>query len=172
MNKIEVWKDIVGYENLYQISNTGFVKNNDGLILKGSSIRGYKTCLLCNNKKRKGFRTHRLVALHFIDNPLNKKEVNHIDGNKANNNVDNLEWSTRLENAQHAAREGLYESGGNRYNAKIVNQLDLDGNFIKAWECIKDASKELKLCDSSISYCCKGKRKTCGGFRWIYSEQK
>lgn len=131
----EVWKDIVGYEGLYQISNLGEVKRlekefshiakderigkrSQGAysrttkleekILKGiKTDKGYLAVGLIKDGKSKKFRVHRLVAMMFIPNPHNKLEVNHIDGNKENNSVDNLEWSTGKENRQHALDNGF-----------------------------------------------------------------
>lgn len=127
----EVWTDIVGYENLYQVSNTGKIKRLAG---KHPSIRkerifspsvkknGYLYVSLSNNGDIKYFLVHRLVALSFIPNPDNKPEVNHIDGNKLNNNDWNLEWNTGSENMIHAVRNGLTQKslGENANNSKLT----------------------------------------------------
>lgn len=100
----EIWKDIKGYEGLYQISNFGRVKRN-GNILKPIDSHGYKYVHLCNkNHERKNHAIHRLVALTFIYNPSNLPQVNHIDGDKSNNLITNLEWVTATENAYHKSR--------------------------------------------------------------------
>ena len=97
----EVWKDVKGYEGLYQVSNFGRVKR-DEFILKPIDSHGYKYVHLCNkNHERKNQAIHRLVALTFIHNPSNLPQVNHIDGNKSNNLITNLEWVTAKENAYH-----------------------------------------------------------------------
>ena len=102
----EIWKPVVGYEKLFLISNKGRLKRiKTGNILKPTLIgRGYCSCYVSLGSRNKGklFRIHRLVAEAFIDNPDNKPQVNHIDCNKLNNNVDNLEWCTNHENMQHA----------------------------------------------------------------------
>lgn len=122
----EIWKDIAGYEGLYQISNFGRVKrtyrNGNVKILKSWINRqGYLIVDLCKNSKRKHFPVHRLVAQAFIPNPENKPEPNHEDGNKFNNHVSNLKWVTRAENVQHALDEGLNHQGENSCKAKLTN---------------------------------------------------
>ena len=116
MTTSEIWKDIKGYEGLYQVSNFGRIRsltrqveNGKGLYVRNGqemkqaySSTGYKIVALCKDGKRKMFKVHRLVAIAFIDNPLNKKEVNHIDGNIENNLMENLEWVTHRENIIHA----------------------------------------------------------------------
>ena len=110
MNK-EIWKDIPGYEGLYQASNLGRIKKiwkTKETIMKPSLQKeGYLRIGLVKNSKRKSYQVHRLIALCFIDNIYNKKYVNHIDGNKQNNNADNLEWVTASENLKHAYDNNL-----------------------------------------------------------------
>lgn len=99
----EIWKDVVGYEGLYEVSSVGRVKNHKtGLILKQqSNKRGYSIISLLVGPKRRSHLAHRLVAKAFIPNLENKPTVNHIDFNKSNNQIDNLEWCTILENNDH-----------------------------------------------------------------------
>jgi hypothetical protein len=108
---MEEWKDIEGYEGLYQVSNHGRVKSfkyGKEKILKGSiTTKGYLQVYLHKDNKIKRFNGHRLIAIHFIPNPDNKPQVNHIDGNKLNNNISNLEWNTQSENLNHAFDTGL-----------------------------------------------------------------
>lgn len=101
----EVWKDVIGYDGSYQISNLGRVKSlkhKKYFILKECDVRGYRRVLLYKNNITQKFPIHRLVALHFLPNPENKPTVNHKDGIKHNNFVDNLEWATFQENERHS----------------------------------------------------------------------
>ena len=117
-NMEEVWKDIVGYEGLYEISSIGRVKSVDRISPQGHHLPerirkpyidkdGYPKVNLCKEGKVIHYPVHRLVAIAFVPNPENKPQVNHIDGNKANNCVANLEWNTDSENMLHAFRTGL-----------------------------------------------------------------
>lgn len=107
----EEWRPVKGYEGLYEVSNTGKVRSlyfgKTRILSPCKNSQGYLQAVLCKDKVPKGLRVHRLVASAFIPNPNNKPEVNHIDGNKANNNVDNLEWCTREYNMRHACHNGL-----------------------------------------------------------------
>lgn len=122
MIRKEIWKEIAGYEGYYQVSNTGKVKGLDRLVnhskkgfkrvhgkecsYRKNSVRYPEVCLF-KQGTRKYALVHRLVALAFVPNPLNKPEVNHLDGVKSNNHVDNLEWCTSSENQRHAYGKGL-----------------------------------------------------------------
>jgi len=106
----EFWKDISGYEKIYQISNLGNVRNSKQKLLKvWSAPNKYNRITLEVKGLKKSFTIHRLVAIAFIDNPLQKKTVNHIDGNKNNPCVSNLEWATINENMKHAFDTGLLD---------------------------------------------------------------
>lgn len=102
MNIIEIWKDIKGYEGMYKVSNFGKVMNvKTQRIISDYSMKGYRMVQLWKNNIRKGICVHRLVAEAFIDNPYNLPQVNHIDENKSNNNVTNLEWCSISYNQNH-----------------------------------------------------------------------
>ena len=172
----EIWKDIKDYEEMYQISDLGRVKSlariikhqnrhyrKDKILKTSIDNHGYLQVTLCKNGKVKRFHVHRLVAQAFIPNPENKPQVNHIDGNKLNNNINNLEWNTAGENTYHAYKNDLIK----HYNRKI-NQYDLDGNFIKTWDSAKDIEIKINIHKSAICNCCKNKRKTAGGYIWKY----
>lgn len=179
--KNEVFKDIIGYEGYYQISNYGRIKSlkriannnhivNEKILTNHYDTKKYFIAHLCVNKNRRCFKVHRLVAQTFIPNPKNKPQVNHIDGNKENNKVNNLEWATNKENQIHAYKFGLSKGlkGVKSPHAKKVIQFDLKRNFIKEWNYIKEASEALNINNSKIGMCCKGERKTAGGYIWEY----
>lgn len=188
----EIWKDIKDYEGLYQVSNLGRVKSlnhirkngkNSKYMQKGKVLHkwisccGYYQVVLSKNGKVKRLTIHRIVAQVFIPNTLNKPQVNHKDGNKLNNCVDNLEWCTRSENQLHAWKNGLQVFTDNQLKsvtkngipvAKPVNQYDKSKNFIKRWNSMKEAECSLNIPNSNITNCCKGKRKSAGGYIWEY----
>ena len=122
----EIWRDVAGYEGLYQVSSLGRVRSfhKDGRVLKPGSKEGYLFVNLYRKGNVKNCKIHRLVAAAFISNPLNKPEVNHIDGNPSNNHADNLEWATRAENQRHAVATGLKveRQGEARHNSKLTNK--------------------------------------------------
>ena len=135
----EIWKSIKGYEGLYEISSYGRVKslerfvygNGNGKykifekILKPRIRSKYYSVSLSKNSIKKKCCVHRLVAINFIDNSLNKPEVNHINGNKLDNRVENLEWVTAKENQQHASRTGLKPKGSNCFNSIFSESIFL-----------------------------------------------
>lgn len=137
---MEVFKDIEGYEGLYQVSNKGRVRSLDRLdvrsngtngsnrMLKGALMKvgvskgGYGMVTLYKNRKKTTFIVHRLVAIAFIDNPDNKRTVNHINGIKTDNNSKNLEWATHKENSQHGWDTGLITPSHNNINGNAQGE--------------------------------------------------
>lgn len=169
----EIWKDIKGYEGLYQVSNLGRVKstrrNKEKIMKPNKGKKGYLRLNFTINYKSKSFQVHRLVAKAFIPNPGNLPEVNHIDGNKANNNIKNLEWVTSKENCNHAWNIGLNKKiYGRKTNLKAVAQYSLNGELIKKWDYITQASKKIQIDRTGIILCCRHKQKTAGGYKWEY----
>ena len=139
----------------YKISNYGRVKNHKGKITQGSN---HESGYLWVSISPKQYLLHRLVAKVFIPNPENKEQVNHIDGNKINACVNNLEWCSNKENSQHAHDNGLNP------NTKSIIQYDIDMNKINEFKSQKEASNILNISYSSINKCCKDKMKSTNGF--------
>ena len=159
-----IWKPIEGYED-YLVSNTGLVKNKEtDKILSSENLRsGYKSIAL----KGKSYKVHRLVAKAFVKNndPL-KDNVDHLDGNKMNNNATNLEWVTGAENTRRG-----YITGKNHVTKRSIQKLDGDGNVLEEFESLKDAKEKTGIDDGAISKVCKGTRQTAGGFKWKFSNE-
>lgn len=179
----EIWKDIVGYEGLYQISNLGNVKSLNwrghgypkNLTPKLQNSGRYSVQLTVNGKS-KYFLVHRLVAAAFIPNPFGYSEINHIDENPRNNDVRNLEWCEHLYNVrrylenhpEHHKTRRTTEKYGKRLGLPIF-QLDLSGNIIHKWNNSREICVQTGMSDWSISECCRGNRNTAYGYKWRYA---
>lgn len=167
----QIWKDIVGFENIYEVSNFGNIRNkiSKKLRIPGKTDKGYLQLCLYDNKRVRSFRVHRIVALAFLPNLNNLPDINHKDGNKENNFVNNLEWSTRKDNMVHAVETKLHNCG------KIVFQYDKQGNLIKKWNSTMEIQRTLGYFNSRISANClgvKGIGKYAYGYLWRYEEEK
>lgn len=156
-----MWLDIKGYD--YMVSDKGEIKSvKTGVVMK-PYVNGdgyHSVTLKGKNGKRKTFKVHRLVAQAFIPNPENKPTVHHIDQNKLNNAVENLEWKTYKEQSNvHFHR---------KLTSIPVNQYSLEGEFIQSWPSQQAAAKVLEIPRTNINKCCQGKRESAGGYRWKY----
>ena len=176
----EIWKDIQGYEGKYQVSNLGNVKSlnyhgtcKERILIPGKTTNGYLFVSLSKNSKVKNFKIHRLAAQAFIENTENLLEVNHIDENKLNNRVDNLEWCSHEYNINYgtrSARELETRKLKKCKNAeRTVLQFTKDGKFVNEYKSISEAERFTEINQGNICSCCKGRRyKTAGGYIWKY----
>ena len=177
---MEEWRDVKGYEGIYQVSNEGRVKALERYvdnfwgtkqyvrerILKSYPTKGYLTLSLSKNGVPKKFYVHRLVAEAFITNPNNYPQINHRDENTQNNKVENLEWCDSKYNMNYGTIKERCKL--NQPKRKKVFQYTLDGDLVKIWcssrECGKDG-----FIQSGVSACCRGKIKNYKGFIWRYT---
>lgn len=181
--KNEVWRDIEGYEGMYQVSDQGRVKSLERKIphyrggeriqkeriLKQIADRyGYQGVNLHTGGKQKTLKVHRLVCGAFHENPDGKPCVNHIDENKSNNCASNLEWCTYAENNNHGTRNE--RSAKNR--SKSVGQYTLDGDLVKVWQSTNEVERQTGFDQSTICKAAKGKYKQSYGFIWKYVERE
>lgn len=165
----EIWKPINGTNEKYYISNLGRVysSKSNKIMKTPKDGRGYINCNIRLEGKSINIKIHRVVAEHFINNEFGKREVNHIDGDKTNARVDNLEWVTTKENNNHARNTGLHTSDGD----KAVNQIK-NGIIINTFKSISEASRVTGINRSNINQCClnHSKYKTAGGYEWSYAK--
>lgn len=173
----EIWKEVVGYDGYYFISNYARLKSiyKNKCIIKYVYAPHHLYCRASMNIKGKksSVLIHRLVAQAFIPNPENKTTVNHINGIKKDNRIENLEWCTLSENTKHSydflnrkiPNKGKF--GADNKSSKPVIQYDLNMNFVKYWDSAKCAFRELGI--RHICEVVKGKKNTSGGFKWRYA---
>ena len=190
---MEIWRDIEGFEGLYQVSSEGRVIcleridiNNHPVkekILKSNKNRnGYLQVVLCKEGKHKNITIHKLVASAFIDNPDNKPCIDHINTDRTDNRVENLRWVSQKENCNNPiTKVNIAKSKiGNKHPmygkiselnhlSKPILQFTKEGEFIRKWVCARDVERELGINPTHISSCCKGKKKSAGGFIWMYA---
>lgn len=178
----EIWRDVDGYEGCYQVSNYGTIKSlfryvedrrSTGCTIRKVSERvlkmqtdryGYSYVGLSRNNKVKMIKVHRLVAIAFICNPNNKPQINHINGDKKDNVVENLEWCTSSENISHAYKGGLMPRHRNRRHIYCLN------NKTTYKSCVH-AEAETGVDSSNINLVCRGIYLQCNGFVFIYKDQ-
>ena len=182
----EIWKPVVGYEGIYEVSSLGRVKSCERTIIRSNgreinfpdkimktsiNHKGYLIIDLRKNGKRSGGFVHRLVGKAFIDNPLNKEQINHKNGNKTDNRVQNLEWVTNQENMAHAYKFlGRTNKDASESRKRVVEQLSDDLSVISVFSSIQEAFDKTGI--NNISAVCRGIRPNAGGYKWRYSTGK
>lgn len=166
----EVWKPITDYENLYLVSDHGnvFGVKRGKCLRKRLSPKGYPQVNLSKDGKLHTFRVHRLVATHFVPNPYNLPEVNHIDEDKCNNKVSNLEWCDRAYNVTYG--NGM-DKRLNSVRKPVVQFSKTNGEPLAAYESASQAQRTTGIRSVSISECCRGIRKSAGGFKWQFAKE-
>lgn len=186
---MENWKDIKGYEGLYQVSDLGRVRSlerdvynprgnvmrhiEEKILVQRINKHGYVRVNLYLNGKIKTISTHRLVAEAFLPNPENKSQINHIDEIKTNNAVSNLEWCNAQYNINYGTRTTRAVKNcrsfklGDSPRAKAVFCEELN----KTFDCARRAEEELGICRSCVGKVCRGEVKTAGGFHWRFADE-
>lgn len=176
---MEIWKELKGYEGLYEISNFGKVRSIERIDDRGRKLKsktlatrtnnmGYEYISLNSSGIRKTYRLHRLVAMTFIENPNKFSEVNHKDENKLNNKADNLEWCSRIYNANYGTLKARSVEKRKGKGKKVI-QYTIDGILLKEFNTLLEASKSVSGKATNISACCKGKYKTSYGYKWKFA---
>lgn len=186
----EIWKDVAGYEGYYKVSNLGRVKSIDRIIINSLNIKklfrgkilkttihpdGYLLCSLSIKNRSLSVRIHRLVAEAFLINSENKPVVNHKNGVRDDNRLENLEWVTVKENVQHSFKSGLRKSpnfekfGKLNHRSKPIIQMTKNGDFIKRYESGWEAERATGIDQGSIARVCLGRYKTAGKFIWKHA---
>lgn len=179
----EVWKQVKGYEGLYEVSNMGRIKSlpktlkgregsvrisKETILKQANHPSGYLSVVLCKNEVHKTTLVHRIVAETFIENPKAYPQVNHKNENKKDNRADNLEWCSPNYNLCYGTRmERKAKSTG-----KEVCQFDLDGNFIKSFASIVEAANAVGGQKAPISNCCLGRSHSSYGYKWSFKEKE
>lgn len=179
----EVWKDVPEFEDSYQVSNLGNIRSKDRFVKTcGGGVRlakarnikpakcvnGYLEAQLSKDGTRRVFLLHMLVTSLFIPNPNNYAEVNHKDENIQNCRADNLEWCTSKYNANYGTRNARCKESNKKYERSVI-QYSKDGEFIKRWDCIADASRATGADESAIIRVCTNRQRTSLGFKWEYA---
>lgn len=175
METKEIWCPIEGYEGLYEVSNLGNVRSlgnkktkKTKILKQNMNTSGYLRVYLCKNGKQKQFKVHRLVAEAFIPNLFGYPQVNHIDEDKTNNHIDNLEWCDNKYNSNHGTRnKRISVKNINGKCSKPILQLTETGEFLKEYPSLQEAGRN-GFNIGNICACCRGERKTHKGYIWKY----
>ena len=168
MSKKEFWCEIPNTNGFYEASVLGRIrrKNDKTLLRQRKRKDGYMLVnIICNGVNKTEY-VHRLIALTFIPNKEGFPCVNHIDENKQNNSVDNLEWCTAKKNNNHSTRGARISKS----LCKKVCQYDMQGNIVRVWDSVKDATEQLGI--RNISQACRGLRNKAGGYMWRYYDER
>ena len=193
----EIWKDVVGYEGLYQVSNTGrlvrkerrdsngrFLSQQEKVIHKIHGTGYYGTAIVDGKGNSKNVLIHRLVAMAFIPNQNNYTQIDHIDGNKSNNREENLRWCTPKQNVNfplsllHRSQKGkLAQNKKETIEKKIASshkkpiiQYDMNYNFVKEWSSLHEVGREMNINIVNVSACANGRKKSAYGFIWKFKK--
>ena len=179
----EVWRDVKGYEGLYQVSSNGRVKSlertfidkigreryvKECILKPGMDKGGYLRVGLCDGEKRKTFKVHRLVCEAYHENPDNKPQVNHINEIKTDNRACNLEWATARENSNFGTRNERIGKKSAITKSKPICQYTLDEKIVKTWASLTEVKRKTGFSQGNISEVANGNRKTAYGFVWKY----
>lgn len=174
VNEIEGFEDITGYEVFEDGTVISYKQKQPRRLNPYPNTKGYM--LVDLSTKKRAVKVHRLIAIAFLDNPENKPQVNHIDGDKTNNNVNNLEWVTNGENVRHSYDNGLnipiktndrYNYNKEHYTSKKVQQVDFNGNVIAEYFSFAQAARAVGLkAYTSIARAAKNENFTAKGFKW------
>lgn len=179
----EIWKDIEGYEGIYQVSNLGRVRSLDRIVVRKNGYQlpckgqfvtavshkgGYIYVGLTKDGRKRNLKMHRLVAAAFIPNPDQLPEVNHKDEDKTNNRTDNLEWCSRPYNLRW--KDGHIRRAEKNWRA--VQQIDANGNVVATYPSITSAAQAVGISTKLIGNVCAKRvhQKTAGGYRWRFAE--